>query len=169
MTEKVEHDLKIAQQKFAAILNATNPDLKAFKKRGGKLHGWNDAAIPAEMSINYYDGVTGKMGQSNSGAFIRLYMIPGMRHCAEGPGPNQFGQTTNYLSCDAKQDIRLALEKWGEKGISPGSITATKFRNELRQTAIVRTRPLCRYPQAARYKGSGSTGDAANFVCQAQK
>jgi feruloyl esterase len=164
----VERDLKIADQKFAAILNATNPDLKAFKKRGGKLiiyHGWNDAAIPAEMSINYYSSVTRKMGQGDSGAFIRLYMIPGMHHCAEGPGPNRFGQTSNCLSCDATQDIKMALEQWVEKGVAPNSIIATKYENEFRQTDIVRTRPLCPYPQVARYKGGGSIDDAANFAC----
>jgi feruloyl esterase len=164
----VERDLKLAEEKFARILNATNPDLKAFKKRGGKLiiyHGWNDAAIPAEMSINYYNSVTGKMGQGDSGAFFRLYMIPGMHHCAGGPGPNQFGQTSNCLSCDAKQDINMVLEQWVEKGIAPETIIATKYKDEFRRTGIVRTRPLCPYPKVARYKGSGSIDDAANFAC----
>lgn len=164
----IQRDVKVAEQKLGSILNATNPDLRAFRRLGGKLiiyHGWNDAAIPAEMSIDYYKSVARKMGSRISGEFLRLYMVPGMHHCAEGPGPNRFGQNSGCLSCDAKQDINVALEQWVEKGIAPDSIIATKHKDEFRQTGIVRTRPLCPYPQVARYKGSGSIDDAENFAC----
>jgi feruloyl esterase len=165
----VERDAKLAEQKFAPILNATNPDLKAFQKRGGKLiiyHGWNDAAIPPEMAINYYKSVVAKMGQRDADTAIRLYMVPGMQHCFLGPGPNWFGQAFGCTTCDAKHDIVAYIEEWVERGVAPNTIIATKYKNDIARTDIVRTRPLCPYPQVARYKGSGSVDDAANFVCE---
>ncbi|MFN7948807.1 MAG: tannase/feruloyl esterase family alpha/beta hydrolase [Blastocatellia bacterium] len=165
----IERDAKLAEQKLAPILNATNPDLSAFKKRGGKLilyHGWNDAAIPPEMAINYYKSVVSKMGQRDSDSFLRLFMVPGMHHCFLGPGPNWFGQMFGCVTCDAKHDIINALERWVEQGVAPDVIIATKYKNDLQRTDLARTRPLCPYPTVARYKGSGSVDDAANFVCQ---
>jgi feruloyl esterase len=168
----VERDLKLAEQKLARILNATNSDLSAFRKRGGKLiiyHGWNDAAIPAEMAINYYKSVVGKMGQRETDAFLRLYMVPGMQHCFFGPGPNSFGQVFGCLTCDSKRDINITLERWVEQGVAPDTIIATKYKNDFVWTDIARTRPICPYPSVTRYKGSGSIDDAANFVCEAPK
>ncbi len=167
-----ERDVKVADQKLARILNATNPDLSAFRKRGGKLiiyHGWSDAAIPPEMSINYYKSVVGKMGQRETGAFLRLYMVPGLQHCFLGPGPNSFGQVFGCLTCETKRDINITLERWVEQGVAPDAIIATKYKNDILRTDPVRTRPLCPYPSVARYKGSGSIDDAANFVCEARK
>jgi feruloyl esterase len=167
-----ERDLKLAEQKLGSILNSTNPDLKAFKKRGGRLiiyHGWSEGAIPPEMAINYYKSVVGKMGQRDSDSFLRLYMVPGMQHCFLGPGPNWFGQAFGCVTCDAKHDIINALERWVEQGVAPDAIIATKYKNDIARTDLARTRPLCPYPSVARYKGSGSTDDAANFVCQLPK
>ncbi|MFN7948808.1 MAG: tannase/feruloyl esterase family alpha/beta hydrolase [Blastocatellia bacterium] len=164
----VERDLKFAEQKLGPVLNATNPDLSAFKKRGGKLiiyHGWNDAAIPAGMTINYYKSVIAKMGQRSSDSFLRLYMVPGMQHCQLGPGPNQFGQGSGCTPCDARHDIIASMEEWVEKGTAPDALIATKFKNDIARTDPVRTRPLCPYPKVARYKGSGSIDDTANFSC----
>lgn len=168
----VERDLKFAEQKLAQVLNATNPDLSAFKKRGGKLivyHGWNDAAIPAGMSINYYKSVIAKMGQRNSDTFLRLYVVPGMHHCQLGPGPNQFGQGSGCAPCDAQHDIITSIEEWVEKGTAPDALIATKFKNEATRKDPVRTRPLCPYPKVARYKGSDSLDDAANYSCVSPK
>jgi feruloyl esterase len=168
----LERDAKFADQKLGDILNATNPDLKAFNKRGGKLimyHGWNDAVIPPEMSINYYKQVVSKTGQRETDRFLKLYMVPGMTHCALGNGPNTFGQILECKNCDAKRDITIALERWVEQGVAPNEIIATKYKGDNVQSEVVRTRPLCPYPTVARYKGSGSIDDAENFVCQAAK
>lgn len=168
----VERDAKLAEQKLAPLLNATNPDLRAFKKRGGKLiiyHGWNDAAIPPEMAIDYYKSVIAKMGQRDADTSVRLYMVPGMQHCFLGPGPNWFGQAFACPSCDTKHDIVAIIEDWVERGVAPNTIIATKYKNDIARTDLVRTRPLCPYPQVARYKGSGSLDDAANFACQSPK
>jgi feruloyl esterase len=168
----VERDMKLADQKVGRILNATDADLSAFKKRGGKLmlyHGWNDVALPADNTISYYKNVVGKMGQKNVDAFLRFYMAPGLQHCFLGPGPTDFGQVLDCRTCDAQHNIYMALERWVEQGVAPNVIIATKYENDLLRTTPVRTRPLCPYPQVARYKGSGSIDDAANFVCQSPK
>jgi feruloyl esterase len=167
-----ERDLKLAEQRLAPILNATDPDLGAFRKRGGKLiiyHGWNDAAIPPEMAINYYKSVVAKMGQRDSDSFLRFYMVPGMQHCILGPGPNWFGQADACTTCDARHDIVASMENWVERGVAPGAIIATKYKDDMARTDLTRTRPLCPYPGIVKYKGSGSVDDAANFVCQAPK
>ena len=91
----LERDGKLADEKLGPFLNATNPDLKAFSSRGGKLilyHGWNDAALPPVNTINYVNSVVAKLGQRQAESFMRLYMAPGVQHCASGPGPDSFGQ-----------------------------------------------------------------------------
>jgi hypothetical protein len=168
-TFDVTRDVKAAVEKAAGILNATDPDLKAFHTRGGKLilyHGWSDAAIPAQNVINYYESVVKKMGAKQSEGFVKLYMVPGMQHCAGGSGPNSFGQG-GVAQGEPRNNIAAALEQWVEKGIAPNEIIATRYKPGSNPPVAERTRPLCVYPQVARYKGSGSTDDAANFVCTA--
>ena len=168
-TFNLERDGKLADEKLASSLNATDPNLKAFKSRGGKLiifHGWSDAALPPVNTINYFQSVVSKMGQRDAGSFIRLFMVPGMQHCAGGPGPRGFGATVTNTQSDAQQDMTVALERWVEEGIAPDQIIAAKRTSTDPKIPAVRTRPLCPYPQVARYKGSGSTDDAANFVCR---
>ena len=136
------------------IINATNPDLRAFQSRGGKLlmyHGWNDQLIAPENSINYYSSVLEKMGKEQ-GEWYRLFMIPGMQHCRGGPGPNQF-------------NMMGVIERWREANIAPDQITASHVANN----RVDMTRPLCPYPQVAEWKGIGNTNDAANFVCRLPK
>ena len=132
---------------------ATDPDLHAFKKRGGKLiqyHGFGEPEIASEDSIRYYDRLVGQFGQVREvDDFYRLYMVPGMGHCRGGVGAtDQF-------------DMIGALELWVERGIAPTRIIASHATDGV----MDRTRPLCPYPQVARWKGSGSTDDAANFAC----
>jgi feruloyl esterase len=163
-----ERDGKAAEAKTASSLNSTDPDLKAFQRRGGKLiiyHGWDDPAIPAEYAIQYYDRVLSKMGAKTADSFVRLYMAPGVQHCGGGPGPDSFGQF-GVDSGDADHDIDTAVKRWVEQGVAPGPIVATKYKtNSNPKSGVVRTRPLCPYPQAEHYKGSGSIDDAANFTC----
>jgi len=146
----LDRDTALAEEK-AGYLNAINPDLAAFKARGGKLllyHGWNDSLNSAQNSINYYSSVLAKMGRKQDN-WLRLFLAPGMGHCGGGPGPNQF----NFLG---------ALERWRESGVAPDQILGSHVTSN----RVDMTRPLCPYPQIAVYKGIGSTNDAANFACQ---
>jgi feruloyl esterase len=146
----LERDTALMREK-AGFVDAINPDLSAFKARGGKLllyHGWNDQLIPPENTINYYSGVLAKMGPAQDN-WMRLFMEPGMQHCAGGPGPNQF----NAIG---------AMERWRESGMAPGKIIASRVTNN----RVDMTRPLCPYPQVAKWTGTGNTNDAENFVCK---
>lgn len=167
-TFNVDQGLKAADDKVGRYLNATDPDLKRFQARGGKLimyHGWSDAAIPPVNAIDYYKSVVAKMGTAESDAFVRLYMVPGMQHCGGGPGPNVFG-ATSVATGDAQHDMAQALEQWVEGGKAPAQIIATKYKTGANPASgVARTRPLCPYPQVARWNGTGSTDDAASFVC----
>ena len=168
-TFNVDRDLPIARQKTAAAIDAVNPDLSAFRSHGGKLilyHGWNDPAIPALNTVNYYEEVIGSMGRENADSFVRLYMVPGMQHCFGGPGADEFGQDFNWSS-DPQRNARTALENWVEKGTAPGVIIASKIEGAAPTTvgSVVMTRPLCPYPQQAHYKGSGDPNHYENFAC----
>jgi feruloyl esterase len=133
---------------------AVEKDLTPFKKHGGKLlmyTGWADPVVPPQDTVAYYEGVAKAMGGlPQTRDFYRFFTAPGMGHCAGGPGPNQF-------------DAIGALEQWVEKGTAPDKLIATHSTNG----KIDRTRPLCTYPLVARYKGTGSTDEAANFACVA--
>jgi feruloyl esterase len=160
--------VKLAGEKTANALNATDANLSPFKARGGKLivyHGWNDPAIPAINAVNYYDSVVVKMGRGDADSFIRLYMVPGMQHCGDGPGADSFGQVGELNFDDPHRSVYAALQQWVEKGAAPGSIIASKYGDDKQHPKM--TRPLCAYPETAKYKGSGDTNDAANFKCEA--
>jgi feruloyl esterase len=150
-----------ADRKLAPILNATDPDLRAFRRRGGKLiqyHGWSDAAIPPQFSIDYYENVlSGDVSAPRARAsaltdvqqFYRLFVVPGMGHCVGGDGPTVF-------------DLESALENWVQRGVAPDSVIATR---RAPNGAPDRSRPLCPYPKTAAYKGKGDSNDAASFTC----
>jgi hypothetical protein len=163
--------VKAADTKMAKILNATEADLAAFKARGGKLilyHGWDDPAISALNSIDYYHSVVSAMGHENTEAFARLYMAPGMQHCGGGPGPDSFGQEgPTPMAQDADHSLQLSIERWVEKGTTPSAIIATKYAGHGASEDVQMTRPLCAYPQIAKYKGSSDPNDAGSFVCVA--
>jgi len=170
-TFSVDQGLADGLKKTASILDATDADLRPFAKRGGKLilyHGWSDPAISALSTVDYYDEVRNTVGPATEDSFLRLFMVPGMQHCGQGPGPNSFGQAGPLSASgpdDAQHDIILALEGWVENGIAPEAVIAAKFDGEGAARRITITRPLCAYPKAARYKGSGDTGQAASFAC----
>ena len=132
--------------------DAKNPDLSAFKKRGGKLlmtYGWADSILQPMMGVNYYEQAVAKNG-SDTPEFFRLFMAPGMGHCGGGISPD-------------RHDSMTAMIDWVEKGKAPASMVASRVVSN----QVVRTRPLCPYPQVARYGGQGSIDDAANFRCVA--
>jgi len=162
----VETAVKLADDQQGQTFNAVDPNLRPFAARGGKLivyHGWSDAALPPQGSINYYNSVEEAMGPGKPELFMRLFMVPGMQHCGGGPGANSFGQFTP--AGDADHDLSLALERWVEKGIAPDNLIATKFVDDKAEKGVAMTRPLCAYPAAATYTGAGDANDAANFAC----
>jgi feruloyl esterase len=165
-------DVDTVDNQLAAVLNANSTDLSKFREHGGKLimyHGWADPLIPSQSSINYFNALVAddshgsgghgfqqasfngnsSLGQTQS--YARLFMVPGMFHCSGGPGPNVF-------------DALTPLVTWTETGTAPETILATKFVNDT-PPAVQMTRPLCVFPKVAKYRGSGSTSVAANFVC----
>ena len=148
------HDMDFMKDKTAAIMDATNPDLSGFKARGGKLleyYGWADDLAPPQFTPDYYESVVAKMGSRSSVEdFYRLFMVPGMGHCQGGIGPNKF-------------DLVKVLEGWSEKGVAPDSIIATRVDEKTSKPNM--TRPICPWPQVAKYSGSGSVDDAKNFYC----
>jgi hypothetical protein len=170
LTARVETALQTADEKTARALNAINPDLHALQARGGKLilyHGWNDAAISPTNSIDYYNSVRKTMGAQQAGTFVRLYMVPGMQHCIGGPGATAFGQFGTTTAKGPEHGMYDALEQWVEKGAAPGVIVATKYVDDNPSKPAQMTRPLCPYPEVARYKGTGDTNDSDNFACEA--
>jgi hypothetical protein len=143
-----------------------NPDLSAFKARGGKLimyHGWSDNLIMPQGTTRYYERVKQTMGSSNASDFSRLYMVGGMGHCSGGTNVDQFGQgSSGAVPKEPKTDVFRALMAWSEKGVAPSEIVASRIAGGV----VTRTRPLCPYPQVAKYQGSGSTDEAGNFRCE---
>ncbi len=139
------------------LLDATNPDLSAFEKSGGKMivwHGWADSLIMPERSVRYYESVVRKSGSfKKTQNFMRLFMVPGHGHCwaLPGKGPDQF-------------DPLLALDNWLEKGKAPDQLIAYE-KND--QGGIVRSRPICAYPKAARLIKKDQPDSSASYLCQA--
>ena len=101
------------------------------------------------------------MGQRKTLGFVRLFLAPGVQHCAGGAGPSSFGQG-GPSGAQPTHDLNAALERWVQQGLAPESIIATKLEKGI----TVGTRPLCAFPAVARWKSVGSTGDAANFECR---
>jgi len=147
-----DRDMAAIDAELGPIVNDVNPDLSPLKKRGGRLimyTGWADPLIPAQDLVNYYERVERAMGGAEkTQEFARLFLVPGMGHCGSGTAPNQF-------------DALSALDQWVEKGVAPDTMIASHRAG----TTVDRTRPLCPYPQVAKWKGSGGTDDAANFAC----
>jgi feruloyl esterase len=161
----LERGLRDASERTGNVLDAVNPDLRAFQKRGGKLilyHGWNDPVIPALATVDYYEAVQAKNGKAAADRYVRLYMMPGVQHCSDGPGADMIGQAGTWPSNDATRNARTALEHWVEKGTPPHELVATKLSKSL---SVTMTRPLCPYPKIAKYKGTGDPNNAESFVC----
>jgi len=138
---------------WGSKVNAKSTDLGAFRRRGGKLlmtYGWADQVLQPLMGVNYYEQSVARNGPRTTD-FFRLFMVPGMTHCAGGVGTDRFDSVT-------------ALIEWVEKDKAPDSLRAARVVGN----QVVRTRPLCPYPKTARYSGQGSMDDAANFSCAAR-
>ena len=135
-----------------ARVNASNPDISAYVRGGGKLilsGGWNNALVPAGAVLDYYTRVEATIGVRDTRDGVRLYMVPGMIECNGGPGTDTF-------------DMLGVMRRWVERSEAPRQVSASRTEHG----KVVRTRPLCPYPQVATYRGRGSTNEARNFVCR---
>jgi len=149
----LDRDSKLADAAMKDNLEL-EPDLRGFARHGGKLllyQGWADQQVAPEAIIEFYQSMSQANGNdAHTADWARLFMAPGMGHCAGGEGPDTF-------------DKLSALELWVEQGQAPEQIIASHSTHG----QIDRTRPLCPFPKVARYGGSGSSDDAANFQCEA--
>lgn len=146
-----DKDLSFADNALPQI-DSMDANLMPFKRRQGKLlmyHGWADPVVPPEEGIRYYESV--QRTTPGTRDFFLLFMVPGMGHCGGGPGTDRF-------------DVLGALDRWVTQGTAPNSIVASHASDG----KVDRTRPLCPWPQVAKWKGSGSTDDASQFVCRAE-
>jgi feruloyl esterase len=159
--------LALADKKVGRLVDQVNPNLDAFKARGGKAivyQGWQDPVVNAIDTIDYYEKVRARQGsQQEIDRFLRLFMVPGMGHCGGGAGATTFGnQGSPSPIVDADHDLLSALDEWVEKGVAPERVIASRVV----QGKVVRTRPLCGFPKKAVYTGTGSTDSAASFTCR---
>ena len=149
----ISTDVDRAATSDNGALYTGDSNLKPFFDHGGKLlmyHGWADQQVNPLNSVMYYGEVLKTVGKKATNS-IELFMVPGMGHCQGGAGTDNF-------------DKMKTMEEWIEQGKKPAQIAAS----HLTSGKVDKTRPLCPYPQVAKYKGAGSTDDAANFSCAAQ-
>ena len=151
-TVDFDRHVALADRSDLARVNASNADISGYIRQGGKLilsGGWNNALVPAGAVLDYFNNVAAKVGTDNTRRAVRLYMVPGMIECNGGPGTDTF-------------DMHGVIRRWVERGQAPNDVTASRVEHG----KVVRTRPLCPYPQVATYRGKGSTDDSGNFVCK---
>ena len=136
-------------RRTAKLLNATDTDLSGFRTAGGRLilwTGWSDPAIPASGTIQYYEGVAA--GDEDVDELVRMFMLPGVLHCAGGPGPDLV-------------DWIAAIQAWVEEDRAPERLVATKVN----QGEVEMQRPVCAWPAQAVYNGSGDPKREESFEC----
>jgi feruloyl esterase len=148
-----DRDVTRADELDGGLMNTIDPDLGPFFGRGGKLlmyHGWNDQLIAPRNSINYYTSVVKSVGEGRAADSMRLFMVPGLNHCAGGAGLNRV-------------DPLAALEAWVEKEQAPGELPGA----HVEKGEVMWERPVCAYPQIATYRGTGDTKVPGSYVCRA--
>jgi hypothetical protein len=142
-------------QAVSSIIDVTDSNLSRFASVGGKIityHGWGDAAVTPRQSADYYNGMVASAGgRSQADAFARYYVLPGVGHCAGGPGADDLG------------DMLPALDKWVTAGTAPDAMVAKKLNATTGATEM--SRPLCAYPKYSRYNGSGDPNAASSYTC----
>lgn len=168
-----DSDMARVDEALAPYVNALDTDLSRFAAHGGKLilfHGWADIVVSPLDTIMYYDRL--KAAGMDKDRFARLFMAPGMSHCAGGAGPDMFGQGAEFPGADPEHNLLAALDRWVESGEAPDQVIARKFEGAPLTTADallaakpIAARPLCAYPQIARYNGHGDPASASSFTC----
>jgi len=149
-----DSDVALAERPEVAPVNAVDPDLSKFFARGGKLllvGGWNDAAVPPKVAVNYYNKVVAKVGAKAAKESMRFFMVPGMGHGGGTTGVENF----NY-------DSLATIEQWKQTGKAPEELIVDHYKDGMQ----VGRRLVCQYPKVATYKGSGNVEDPASFVCK---
>lgn len=155
-----DKDIPRLNKSTPLVSYSTSTDISKFKNRGGKIifyHGVSDPGPPVEGTIAYYEDLAARHGGvQDTASFARLFLIPGMGHCAGGPATDEF-------------DALTPLVAWVEQGIAPERVIASGTR--FTSAPAARSRPLCPYPQETRYVGAadGNLADASNYVCMAPK
>jgi len=168
-TERALSAKVVGKETVADVYNV-KPDLTRFAAMGHKLimyHGWADQQISPYASLDFYQQIVAKLGQAKTDAFLKLYMLPGINHCAGGPGAGNFGAAGPASAPDARHDITIALDEWVKEKKAPDYFVATHLDEQTKMAT--RTRRICPWPQMAKYNGSGDTNDAANFTCTAPR
>ena len=159
-----------------AVNGAMTGDMGQFQARGGKLvlfQGWADPIVAPFQTVGVYQGLARKFGGDDAAQkFARLFMAPGVGHCAGGAGPNSFNAAVysgpRPPAGDASHDLFAALAHWVEDGAAPAQVVATKYVDDDPAKGIAMQRPLCPFPEKAWYKGSGDPNDAGNFACASE-
>ena len=154
--------------KKVAPYSNDSTDIRPFINRGGKLimwAGWGDPNFPQYNTAHYYEEAA-KTAGARAPDSMRLYLAPGVGHCGGGQGPNQLGQSPSTLNMKPSHNLILALDEWVSKGTAPKEIIATKYSaDDLKVGYVARTRPVCPYPQVAKWDGKSSTYDHTSFSC----
>ncbi|KAI0392900.1 putative ferulic acid Esterase/Feruloyl esterase [Xylariaceae sp. FL0594] len=176
--------VQLAERLDPGNATADNYNLTAFRDRGGRMvmyHGMADGLVPMKGSSLYYNRVVQTMGGNATATqeYFRYFMVPGMQHCwttvVDAPwafgAPFQAGVLGNDTWSvpgykDPQHDILLALVDWVEKGVAVDSVVATTWNNPTNvSSGVLRQRPICPYPQMARWDGKGDMNDAAGWTC----
>jgi hypothetical protein len=170
----IDEDLQLAASRTGAAMDATDLDVRPFVRKGGKLilyQGWSDPAISPLNAIALYNGIANAVGKRDAESSVELFMVPGLQHCSGGPAPDNFGQNPSaaaLIPADSLHDINLAVESWVEKRAKPKQLIAVKLEGANGNLKTVQTQPLCPYPAAARYTGSGDKMTASSYLCTAR-
>lgn len=167
---------KVAHETLDASWNTQNRDLEEFRQLGGKIihyHGWDDPNIPTLEAVKFFEQVLAEQTKRRhlteaqaleaTQAFYRLFMVPGMGHCAGGSGPSNFGQNGQRpLKAEPEYDTLIALENWVEQGKAPVQFIGSR---QDKSGAVDMTRPICAYPKEPVWNGSGNANNADSFTC----
>lgn len=148
--------LKALYDKLGVEVVADPAKLQPFLKKGGKIimyHGLSDVTINGFGTILYYQALAEQNGGYDKlQNQVRLFLVSGMQHCNDGPEPVFF-------------DTLTAMEDWTEKGVAPNSLIGSYTEDWGKK--VTRTLPICKFPEQARYSGSGDVNDAKNWSCPA--
>jgi feruloyl esterase len=168
---KMEREGQSVTKQLPATLDAADTNIAPFVARGGKLilwHGWNDAIVPASMTVEYFARLLARLGSKETARSVRLFMAPGVEHRVGWPGPDRCGQFASGEG-DPSRSLGAAIRRWVEQSESPEQVLAVRHRvPQDPKTEVARHRLLCAWPRLAAYVGQGSTDDASSFNCADQ-